>query len=167
MMIKDLQKKLQEAMQHIQQMDGVIKSRQDVEEIRSHTKLLATRMDAEGEKEERRITQAQKQHDTETFALTAQNVDLSAGQLGAQPLAKGQQLNAVVKAKSRLQTPEQFRAIVVKTLTDGSIVRLSDVATVEMGQESYTVNGRMNAHPGAGIGIAEIAVVVVGLHHLR
>ena len=86
-------------------------------------------------------------------ALTAQNVDLSAGQLGAQPLAKGQQLNAVVKAKSRLQTPEQFRAIVVKTLTDGSIVRLSDVATVEMGQESYTVNGRMNAHPGAGIGI--------------
>jgi multidrug efflux pump len=86
-------------------------------------------------------------------AITAQNVDLSAGQLGAEPLAKGQMLNAVVKAKSRLQTPEQFRQIVVKTLTDGSVVRLSDVATVEMGQESYTVSGRMNGHPGAGIGI--------------
>ncbi|MEE4452164.1 efflux RND transporter permease subunit [Novosphingobium resinovorum] len=86
-------------------------------------------------------------------AISAQNVDLSAGQLGAQPLAKGQMLNAVVKAKSRLQTPEQFRQIVVKTLTDGSVVRLSDVATVEMGQESYTVSGNMNGHPGAGIGI--------------
>lgn len=74
MMIKSLQEKLQQATQHIQQMDGVIKSRQDVEEIRSHTKLLAARMTSEGEKEERRITQAQKQHDTETYALTAQNV---------------------------------------------------------------------------------------------
>ena len=86
-------------------------------------------------------------------ALTAQNVDLSAGQLGAQPLAKGQMLNAVVKAKSRLQTAEQFRQIVVKTLTDGSVVRLSDVATVELGQDSYTVSGRMDGHPGAGIAI--------------
>ena len=86
-------------------------------------------------------------------AITAQNVDLSAGQLGAQPLAKGQMLNAVVKAKSRLQTPEQFRQIVVKTLTDGSVVRLSDVANVEMGQESYTVAGRMNGHPASGIAI--------------
>ncbi|KMS50503.1 multidrug transporter [Novosphingobium barchaimii LL02] len=86
-------------------------------------------------------------------AISSQNVDLSAGQLGAQPLAKGQMLNAVVKAKSRLQTPDQFRAIVVKSLSDGSVVRLSDVATVEMGQESYDVSGRMDGHPGAGIAI--------------
>ncbi|EIZ78509.1 multidrug efflux protein, RND family [Novosphingobium sp. Rr 2-17] len=88
-----------------------------------------------------------------TSAISSQNVDLSAGQLGSQPLAKGQMLNAVVKAKSRLQTPEQFRQIVVKTMSDGSVVRLSDIATVELGQESYTSVARMNGHPAAGIAI--------------
>ncbi|TCM41295.1 efflux RND transporter permease subunit [Novosphingobium sp. ST904] len=88
-----------------------------------------------------------------TSAISAQNVDLSAGQLGAEPLAKGQMLNAVVKAKSRLQTPAQFRQIVVKTLSDGSIVRLSDVARVELGQESYSSSARLNGHPASGIAI--------------
>ncbi|MBT0667972.1 efflux RND transporter permease subunit [Novosphingobium profundi] len=86
-------------------------------------------------------------------AISAQNVDLSAGQIGAQPVVKGQQLNAVVKAKSRLQTPEQFRHIVVKTQTDGSVVHLSDVATVELGQESYTAVAKYGKHPGSGVGI--------------
>jgi multidrug efflux pump len=86
-------------------------------------------------------------------AITAQNVDLSAGQLGGQPQVQGQMLNAVVKAKSRLETPAQFAAIVVKTQTDGSVVRLSDVARVELGQEDYSMSSRMNGHPGAGIGI--------------
>jgi multidrug efflux pump len=90
--------------------------------------------------------------DIET-AISAQNVDLSAGQIGANPAVKGQMLNAVVKAKSRLQTPEQFRAIVVKTLTDGSVVRLSDVARVELGQEDYTISAHLNGHPASGIAI--------------
>jgi multidrug efflux pump len=90
--------------------------------------------------------------DVET-AVNAQNVDLSAGQVGADPAVKGQMLNAVVKAKSRLQTPDEFRNIVVKTLTDGSVVRLSDVARVELGQEDYTATAHLNGHPASGIAI--------------
>ncbi len=86
-------------------------------------------------------------------AVTAQNVDLSAGQVGAAPAVSGQMLNAVVKVKSRLQTPEQFAQIVVKTLSDGSVVRLSDVARVEMGQEDYTSLSHLNGHPASGMAV--------------
>lgn len=86
-------------------------------------------------------------------AIVAQNAQVSAGQLGGLPASAGQQLNATVTAQSRLQTPEQFRAILLKTNTDGSVVRLSDVATVELGGESYNVVARYNGNPASGIGI--------------
>jgi multidrug efflux pump len=86
-------------------------------------------------------------------AITAQNVEVSAGQIGALPAPPGQQLNATVTAKSRLETPEQFRDIIIKTETDGSIVRLSDVADVELGDESYGVSVRLNRHPASGVAI--------------
>ncbi|WP_337843079.1 efflux RND transporter permease subunit [Rheinheimera sp.] len=86
-------------------------------------------------------------------AITAQNAQVSAGQLGGMPATAGQQLNATVTAQSRLQTPEQFRAILVKTNSDGSVVRLSDVATVELGGESYGVVARYNGKPASGIGV--------------
>ncbi|EGD58001.1 multidrug efflux protein, RND family [Novosphingobium nitrogenifigens DSM 19370] len=90
--------------------------------------------------------------DLET-AIRAQNIDLSSGQIGALPALKGQMLNAVVKAKARLQTPEQFRNIVVKTMPDGSVVHLSDVARVELGQQDYSMDARFNGHPAAGMAI--------------
>ncbi len=86
-------------------------------------------------------------------AIRAQNVEVSAGQLGALPAPPGQQLNATVTAKSQFQTPEQFRKIIVKTRTDGSIVRLSDVGEVELGDESYGVSVRLNRHPASGVAI--------------
>ncbi len=86
-------------------------------------------------------------------AIQAQNVDVAAGQIGALPAIKGQMLNATVRAKSRLSTPAQFRAIVLKTKTDGSVVRLSDVARVELGQDSYTTSAELNGHPAAGMAI--------------
>jgi multidrug efflux pump len=86
-------------------------------------------------------------------AVRAQNVQVSAGQLGAQPAVAGQQLNATVTAQSRLQTPEQFRAIILRTNPDGSQVRLSDVARVELGAESYDQVSLMNRMPASGIGI--------------
>jgi multidrug efflux pump len=86
-------------------------------------------------------------------AVEAQNVDVSAGQIGQLPAVKGQQLSAIVNAKSRLQTPEQFRDIIVKTATDGSVVKLSDVARVEMGDDSYVSNAEYNAHPATGLAI--------------
>ncbi|BAV46614.1 multidrug efflux RND transporter permease subunit [Mesorhizobium sp. 113-1-2] len=86
-------------------------------------------------------------------AIEAQNTQVSAGQLGGMPQRKGQQLNATVTAKSRLQTAEQFRNIILKSQTDGSLVRLNDVATVELGAESYTTAARYNGQPAAGVAV--------------
>jgi multidrug efflux pump len=86
-------------------------------------------------------------------AIVAQNAQVSAGQIGGLPAMQGQQLNATVTAQSRLQTPEQFRNILLKSAADGSVVRLSDVATVELGGETYNVVARYNGKPASGIGI--------------
>ncbi|MFD1984000.1 efflux RND transporter permease subunit [Mesorhizobium newzealandense] len=86
-------------------------------------------------------------------AIQAQNTQVSAGQLGGMPQRKGQQLNATVTAKSRLQTAEQFRNIILKSTTDGSLVRLNDVASVELGAESYTTQANYNGKPAAGVAV--------------
>ncbi|TPM34376.1 efflux RND transporter permease subunit [Mesorhizobium sp. B2-3-5] len=86
-------------------------------------------------------------------AIQAQNTQVSAGQLGGLPARKGQELNATVTAKSRLQTAEQFRNIILKSQTDGSLVRLNDVATVELGAKSYTTQAHYNGKPAAGVAI--------------
>ncbi|WP_395943633.1 efflux RND transporter permease subunit [Brevundimonas sp.] len=88
-----------------------------------------------------------------TAAIQAQNAEVSAGQLGAAPSSNTQQLNATVTAQSRLQTPEQFRDIILKTQTNGAVVRLGDVARVELGAENYGMNARFNRHPSSGIAI--------------
>ncbi|MBA2935018.1 efflux RND transporter permease subunit [Sphingomonas sp. CGMCC 1.13654] len=89
-----------------------------------------------------------------TNAIEAQNVQVGAGLIGAQPSAPGQELNATVTAQSRLTTPQEFRDIILKTETDGSVVRLSDVARVELGQEQYTSVSRYDAHPAAGLAVS-------------
>lgn len=86
-------------------------------------------------------------------AIRAQNVEVSAGQIGADPAPAGQQLNATVRARARLETPEQFRNIIVKTQSDGSVVHLSDVARVELGNESYTSSAALDGHPGSGVAL--------------
>ena len=88
-----------------------------------------------------------------TAAINAQNTQVAAGQLGAQPVVEGQQLNAPVTAQSRLRTPQQFRDIVLRVNTDGSAVRLADVARVELGAESYDVATRTNGQPSVAIGV--------------
>jgi multidrug efflux pump len=87
-------------------------------------------------------------------AITAQNAQVSAGQIGAQPAVPGQELNATVTAQSRLQTPEQFKNIIVKGATSGAVVRLSDVARVELGNENYTFASRVNGKPASGLAIS-------------
>ncbi|AXW87469.1 multidrug efflux RND transporter permease subunit [Lonsdalea britannica] len=86
-------------------------------------------------------------------AIEAQNIQLSAGKIGAEPSSADQQLTATVRAQSRLQTPEQFRNIIVKSESNGAVVRISDVARVEMGSEDYTSSSRLNGHPSAGIAV--------------
>lgn len=86
-------------------------------------------------------------------AIQAQNVQVSAGQLGGTPSTTGQQLNATITAQTLLQTPEQFGAILLRTNSDGSMVRLRDVARIELGSESYDTLGRYNAKPATGLAI--------------
>jgi multidrug efflux pump len=86
-------------------------------------------------------------------AVRTQNVQVSAGQIGQQPTVKGAAINATVTAQSRLQTPEQFRNIILKTSPSGALVRLGDVARVELGAETYSVASLYNGYPAAGIPI--------------
>ncbi|MBY3301146.1 multidrug efflux RND transporter permease subunit, partial [Rhizobium laguerreae] len=87
-----------------------------------------------------------------TQAIRAQNTQVAAGQFGALPQRRGQQLNATVTAGSRLQSKEQFEAIILARASDGSVVTLNDVAEVELGSESYTTSGTYSGHPSAGVG---------------
>jgi multidrug efflux pump len=86
-------------------------------------------------------------------AIQAQNTQVAAGSIGGQPSPDTQMLNATVTARSRLQTPEQFQQIILKTQPNGANVLLKDVARVELGSESYGSMSRLNGHPGAGVAI--------------
>jgi multidrug efflux pump len=86
-------------------------------------------------------------------ALKAQNAEVSAGQIGGLPAMPGQPLNATITAQSRLESPEQFGNILVRVNTDGSQVRLKDVARIEVGAESYETLARYNRNPAAGLAI--------------
>ncbi len=86
-------------------------------------------------------------------AVRAQNRQVAVGQLGGTPAVEGQRLNATITAQGRLQTPEQFREIVVRSNTDGSVLTLGDVARVELGAESYETMTRQNGRPASGIAI--------------
>jgi hydrophobe/amphiphile efflux-1 (HAE1) family protein len=88
-----------------------------------------------------------------TAAVQAQNAQVSAGQIGAQPAPKDQMLNATVSVQSRLQTPEQFANIRLKTTTNGAVVRLGDVARVEIGAENYGFDVQYNGKPASGFGV--------------
>nr|WP_321401053.1 efflux RND transporter permease subunit [uncultured Desulfobacter sp.] len=87
-------------------------------------------------------------------AIQARNADVSSGQLGGAPSIKGQQINAVVTAQSKLQTIEDFENILVKVNPDGSQVRVKDVASVEKGPERYGFNTRYNRMPAAAMAIS-------------
>ena len=86
-------------------------------------------------------------------AIEAQNVQVTAGKIGALPSPNTQQLTATVRAQSRLQTVDQFKNIIVKSQSDGAVVRIKDVARVEMGSEDYTAIGKLNGHPSAGVAV--------------
>ncbi|EQB29838.1 efflux RND transporter permease subunit [Sphingobium ummariense] len=86
-------------------------------------------------------------------AILKQNAQISAGQIGNLPAKPGQALNVTVSAQSRLETPEQFRDILLRTNPDGSTITLKDVARVEIGAENYSFDARFNGKPASGLGI--------------
>lgn len=84
-------------------------------------------------------------------AVRTYNAQVSAGQIGALPAAKGQQLNVTVNVQELLQTPEQFGAIPLRINPDGSTIRLRDVARAELGTESYESDTVLSGKPVAGM----------------
>ena len=86
-------------------------------------------------------------------AISSQNVQVSSGQLGGLPAVKGQELNATIIGKTRLQTAEEFKKILLKVNTDGSQVRLHDVAEVGLGGENYSISAQYNGKPSSGLAI--------------
>ncbi len=86
-------------------------------------------------------------------ALQAQNAQVAAGQFGGMPAPQGQQLNATITARTLLRSPEQFDAVILRTNSDGSTVRLRDVAESKIGTENYDMQARYKGKPVAGIAI--------------
>ncbi len=89
-------------------------------------------------------------------AINTQNRVNPAGQVGGEPVPAGQEFTYAVRAQGRLETPEEFGEVVVRTDSDGSILRLKDVARIEMGANSYGVKGRFNGQPAAILAVYQM-----------
>ena len=87
-------------------------------------------------------------------ALQTQNTDVSAGQLGGMPAVDNQQINATIQAQSLLQNVEDFENIILRVNTDGSQVRLKDVARVELGSQTYGYITRYKGKPASGMAVS-------------
>ena len=86
-------------------------------------------------------------------AIESQNSQIAVGQVGGTPAVDNQALNATVNSQSLLQTPEQFKAITLRTNQDGSVVTLGDVAEVALGAEKYDYLSRYNGMAASGLGV--------------
>ncbi|OSP54049.1 efflux RND transporter permease subunit [Pseudoruegeria sp. SK021] len=86
-------------------------------------------------------------------AIREQNLEVSAGQIGAPPVPGAQQFQYTIKAKGRLTTAEEFGNIVIRAGTSGAIVRMRDVARVELGASSYSASGRYSGKPASVLAV--------------
>lgn len=91
-----------------------------------------------------------------TNAINAQNTVNPAGTVGAEPVPKGQEFTYAVRAQGRLQSPEEFGNVVLRANTDGSIVRVRDVARIELGAQTYSIEGRLDGKPAALIALYQM-----------
>ncbi len=89
-------------------------------------------------------------------AVQQQNTVNPAGQIGSEPVPLGQEFTYTVRAQGRLITPEEFGQIVIRANRDGSVLRVNDVASVELGAETYNVRGRVNGEPAAVIPVYQL-----------
>lgn len=89
-----------------------------------------------------------------TSAIEAQNTNVAVGALGDNPSVSGQQFTLDITAQSQLQSVDDFQAVLLKTSNEGAAVRLGDVARVEIGQESYGGDSRLNQNNAAGFGVS-------------
>jgi HAE1 family hydrophobic/amphiphilic exporter-1 len=89
-------------------------------------------------------------------AIQAQNTVNPAGQIGGEPVPPGQEFTYSVRAQGRLTTPEEFEQIVVRAAPDGGIVRVRDVARVELGAQDYSVTSHLNGKPSAIVAVYQL-----------
>jgi hydrophobic/amphiphilic exporter-1 (mainly G- bacteria), HAE1 family len=89
-------------------------------------------------------------------AVQSQNTVNPAGQIGSEPSPPGQEFTYSVRAQGRLITPEQFGDIIVRENPDGGVVHLKDIASIELGVQSYTLMGRLNGKPSAIMAIYQL-----------
>jgi HAE1 family hydrophobic/amphiphilic exporter-1 len=90
-------------------------------------------------------------------ALQEQNVDVAAGQVGQPPIPAGQEFQISVRAVGRLSEPAQFENIILKTNSDGTLVRLKDVGRAELGAEDYSSDLMFNGYDAVGLGITQLS----------
>ena len=89
-------------------------------------------------------------------AVNQQNTVNPSGQTGAEPVPPGQQMTFTVRAPGRLVTEDQFRDIVIRANRNGSVVRVKDVARVELGAQTYNLAGRFNGHPATIVAVYQL-----------
>jgi hydrophobic/amphiphilic exporter-1 (mainly G- bacteria), HAE1 family len=89
-------------------------------------------------------------------AVQTQNAVNPAGTIGGEPIPKGQEFTYAVRAQGRLQTPEEFGDIIVRANADGSMLRVRDVARIELGAQNYAINGRLNGKPAALVALYQL-----------
>ena len=89
-------------------------------------------------------------------AIQVQNTVNPAGQIGGEPVPMGQEFTYAVRAKGRLPSPEEFGEIVIRANTDGSVLRLKDVARLELGAQSYNLVGRFSGKPAAVVAVYQL-----------
>lgn len=89
-------------------------------------------------------------------AIQAQNIQAPAGDLGVEPMKNKQMIKLTLRTKGRLETPEEFENIIVRSKPDGSQIRLKDIATVELGAESYSYFSRIGGRQSAIISVAQL-----------
>lgn len=89
-----------------------------------------------------------------TNAIRAQNAQIAAGELGGTPAVPGQEVSASIVVQTRLETPEEFRNILLRVNSDGSQIRLGDVARVELGGENYQFETEYNGQQASGIAVS-------------
>jgi HAE1 family hydrophobic/amphiphilic exporter-1 len=89
-------------------------------------------------------------------AIQSQNTVNPAGQIGGEPVPQGQEFTYSVRAQGRLTTPEEFEQIVVRAAPDGGIVRIKDVARVELGAQDYTITSHLNGKPSAIVAVYQL-----------
>ncbi len=89
-------------------------------------------------------------------AVQRQNTVNPAGQIGSEPIPSGTKFTYTVRAQGRLRTPEEFGDIVIRANSDGSLLRVKDIARIELGAQTYNVRGRLNGKPGAILALYQL-----------